>query len=167
MKILKILDNCGYNDDMPVIKRETVRGIIVRDGKIAMQRSSRGEYKIPGGGVEGGEDFSEALAREVREEVGMIIIPETVKEVGVIIERRCDKFDSRIKFERYTYYYVCDVTEDRLKLELTDSEKAAGFECVWETPRKIYEGNVNICNDEYTIRDTLFIKMLVDGRIVL
>jgi 8-oxo-dGTP pyrophosphatase MutT (NUDIX family) len=164
MKILKILDSCGYNDDMPVIKRETVRGIVMKNGKIAMQKSSRGEYKIPGGGIEGSENHFETLIRELKEEIGMIVIPESVKEIGEIIEVRCDKFESRKKFERHTYYYFCDVTEERYELELTDSEKAAGFECVWETPENIYKSNRNICRDEYCIRDTLFIKMLVEGK---
>lgn len=50
---------------------------IFRDGKILLVRRARepskGIYTFPGGRVEFGESLTEALAREVREETGLII----------------------------------------------------------------------------------------------
>ena len=69
-------DEQNYKDTTSVFEKYTIRGIIVRDGKIAMQCSKEGEYKIPGGGMEAGETYVEALAREVKEETGLFIIPE-------------------------------------------------------------------------------------------
>lgn len=50
---------------------------IFRDGKILLVRRarepSRGIYTFPGGRVEFGESLVEALAREVREETGLVI----------------------------------------------------------------------------------------------
>lgn len=50
---------------------------IFRDGKILLVRRARepakGVYTFPGGRVEFGESLTEALAREVREETGLII----------------------------------------------------------------------------------------------
>ncbi len=65
MKLLKILDSGGYTEDMPLIYKQTVRAVILRNGKMVMQRSRDGEYKIPGGGLEKGEDIAAALYREV------------------------------------------------------------------------------------------------------
>ena len=48
MERLLTLDIKDYTDDMPVFEKHTVRAIIMRDGKMSMQLSSRGEYKIPG-----------------------------------------------------------------------------------------------------------------------
>lgn len=54
-----------------------VSAAIFRDGKILLVRRtrepSRGIYTFPGGRVEFGESLIEALAREVREETGLII----------------------------------------------------------------------------------------------
>ena len=49
--MLLTLDEKDYTDDMPVFEKHTVRAIIEKDGKYSMQRSRKGEYKIPGGGV--------------------------------------------------------------------------------------------------------------------
>ena len=74
MELLKKFDAQNYKDTTSVFEKYTIRGIIVRDGKIAMQCSKEGEYKIPGGGMEAGETYVEALAREVKEETGLFII---------------------------------------------------------------------------------------------
>ena len=49
-------------------------GILVRDGKILLQREAGGrEYAVPGGHVKVGEELSEALAREYAEELGISV----------------------------------------------------------------------------------------------
>lgn len=44
--------------------------------------AKEGEYKIPGGGMEAGETYVEALAREVKEETGLFIIPEKAVDLA-------------------------------------------------------------------------------------
>lgn len=165
MKVLKILDNGGYTMDMPLIYAQTVRAVIIQDGKMVMQRNKNGEYKIPGGGVEQGEDRMTALCREVREEAGMEIDRNSIRDIGEIIEYRTDKFHPEKRFERHTFYYFCNVTQNRFPLTLTKSEREMGFECVSETLEHIYESNKEKCISPCTIRDTLFIRMLLDGTI--
>ena len=98
MELLKKFDAQNYKDTTSVFEKYTIRGIIVRDGKIAMQCSKEGEYKIPGGGMEAGETYVEALAREVKEETGLFIIPEKAVGLGEILEVRKDIFDDTKKF---------------------------------------------------------------------
>ena len=71
MRELFILDKKNYNPNGSVGKRPSVRGIILRNGKIAMMHSQKyNYYKLPGGGIEPGESLEETLIREVREESG-------------------------------------------------------------------------------------------------
>ena len=70
MKILAVFDEKNYQNTVETYEKYSVRGIIMRDGKLAMQCSKEGEYKIPGGGLEDGEDYEQALVREVLEETG-------------------------------------------------------------------------------------------------
>jgi len=48
-----------------------------------MVRSQKyGEYKFPGGGIERNETHAEALIREVMEETGYRLLPESINEYG-------------------------------------------------------------------------------------
>lgn len=44
-----------------------------------------GDYKFPGGGVDHGESFEEALIREIREECG-VTVARIEREFGCVIE---------------------------------------------------------------------------------
>ena len=50
------------------IYRVAVRGIIFIDGKLLLIEGKSGEVKLPGGGIDPGEDDYAALVREVKEE---------------------------------------------------------------------------------------------------
>ena len=54
MEVLAVFDEKNYDDTTKVYEKYNVRGVIFRDGKIAMQCSTDGEYKMPGGGMEKG-----------------------------------------------------------------------------------------------------------------
>lgn len=52
-----------------------VAGVLVRDGRLLVQRERFGdEYALPGGHVQVGEEAAQALAREYREELGLEIL---------------------------------------------------------------------------------------------
>ena len=93
MQTLFVLDEKNYTEDMPVFERFVVRALIEKDGLFAMQQGKHREFKIPGGGMDEGETIVEALMREVQEETGLVIIPESMKERGEIVEIRRDIFD--------------------------------------------------------------------------
>ena len=96
MRELFILDKKNYNPNGTVGKRPSVRGIIIKDGKIAMMHSKKFDYyKLPGGGIEPGETLEETLIREVREESGLIVKKETIKEFGYV--RRIEKLSNGSK----------------------------------------------------------------------
>ena len=157
-KALMVLDRHNYTPDMPVIKKRTVRAIIFENGLYAMQRNRAGEYKIPGGGVEGAETDIETLVREVREECGMVLIPDTVKHLGSILEYRADIFEPDKKYCVETVYYRCEITDERYELMLTESEKEAGFECLWVSADEIIRNNNQIIKEPWKIKDTKFLE---------
>ena len=165
MERLLTLDLKDYTDDMPVFEKYTVRAIIMRDGRLSMQLSGRGEYKIPGGGVEGDESHVVALQREVREETGLIILPESVREIGEILELREDVFSKGTKYICHSYFYFCDVEDRTVETQMTDSEIAKGFHPIWEYPEVICRVNDAIQTEPWQKRDTEFVRMLLDGRI--
>jgi ADP-ribose pyrophosphatase len=105
--------------------RRAARGILVVDGRLAlMSVSKKGYHKLPGGGIERGESVEAALLREMREETGMLV--RRGKELGVVLEYR-----RQHKLFHISYYFECEKLEDCPSNELTEKEKAEGFELEW------------------------------------
>ncbi|MDR3582727.1 MAG: NUDIX domain-containing protein [Candidatus Pacebacteria bacterium] len=83
-----------------------VRAIIIDSGKIALiKRVRNGElyYVIPGGGIEAGENYHEALVREIKEELGIEIA------IGDLFEKLSLHYDESDS-EKTHYFYLCKET---------------------------------------------------------
>jgi 8-oxo-dGTP diphosphatase len=105
--------------------REAARAVVFDGGKIALEHASKYEYyKLPGGGIEDGENALGALSRECKEEIGCAI--KIIAEVGKTVEYR--KFSG---LKQTSYCYLAKNVGDRGQPTYTSEEKAAGFEVVW------------------------------------
>jgi 8-oxo-dGTP pyrophosphatase MutT (NUDIX family) len=58
----------------------SIKGVLIHDGCVLLLLNERGEWDLPGGRPDGGEDHRAALRREVREETGLEV------EVGTAID---------------------------------------------------------------------------------
>ena len=130
MKRLFTIDLKDYDPSGKKFYRPSVRGIIFdNDGNIAMVYSQKYHYyKFPGGGIEGNESHIETLARELKEEAGLTLIPESAKEVGEVLRiQKKDETDEDIILVQYNYYYTCEVEDKIGEQDLDDEEKDAEF----------------------------------------
>jgi 8-oxo-dGTP pyrophosphatase MutT (NUDIX family) len=57
----------------------SIKGVLIDDGRVLLLLNERGEWDLPGGRPDVGEDHRAALAREVREEAGLVV------EVGTLL----------------------------------------------------------------------------------
>jgi 8-oxo-dGTP pyrophosphatase MutT (NUDIX family) len=48
----------------------SIKGVVVRDGRVLLLRNERDEWELPGGKLDLGEDPLDCVAREISEEVG-------------------------------------------------------------------------------------------------
>ena len=158
MQTLFILDEKNYTEDMPIFERFVVRALIEKDGLFAMQQGKDGEYKIPGGGIDEGETTVEALMREVQEETGLVIIPETIQELGEITEIRRDIFEERLKYIAHSMHYACEVEEEIVETAMTESEKEKGFHLAWADIDTVIETNERLMTERWQFRDVEFLK---------
>lgn len=165
MKTLLILDEKNYEGTTQVFEKFAVRGIVRRNGKIAVQQNKEGEFKLLGGGVEKCETYEDALKREVREEGGLLVKTNSIKEIGEIIEIRKDIFDSAVKYICHSLFYYCDVEDRTVPLEMTDSEVLQGFRMVWVEPEEFVKKNQTIVDKPWMDRDCRFVQMMIDKEV--
>ncbi len=128
MKIIATLNPEGVTDDEAshFDVRTAVRGIVYdEDHVIAVLNVSKQTYhKLPGGGMEEGEDAFTALKRECREELGCAI--EICDEVGQIIEYR-----KKFKLKQISSCYTAKVIGEKGKPNFTQEELDNGFQVQW------------------------------------
>ncbi|MEF3353773.1 NUDIX domain-containing protein [Paenibacillus sp. GYB006] len=106
--------------------RKAVRAIILNESnQIALLYVSENNYhKLPGGGVETNETWSEALLREVKEEVGAKI--EMISNLGSIIEHR-----GQHHLIQQSYCFLARAVEISHTPTFTKEEQANGFQLKW------------------------------------
>ena len=140
MKILFTLDSKDYDESIEVICRPSARGIIVRDGKVAMVHSAMYDYyKFPGGGIEEGESPLEAMIREVKEESGLEVIPESIRKFGNV--HRKSRTAKGGLFIQDNFYFICASENDVGNTNLDDYENEEGFALEFVAPEIAIERN--------------------------
>lgn len=181
MKNLFTLDIKNYKPDWPYSKRDSARGIIIfsekkdlpfkEDDKIALVfAKNRGYYKFPGGGIHADENKSEALIREVSEEVGLSVIPDSVREFGVVPRFQKSSQLAETVFDQESFYYFCDVDSNGHGQNLDPYEAEAGFELHVTTIKEALTRNMNFKSyDPFELamifRDTSVLHLLLGEKI--
>ena len=140
MRLLFEIDTKDYNPNGKAFVRPSVRGIIIRNGKVAMVHSLKYDYyKFPGGGIEAGESMEQALMREVAEESGLQVIPQSIREYGLV--HRVQKDDRVDIFIQDNYYFLCDVESDAQAQHLDDYEEEERFTLEFVDPNHAIHTN--------------------------
>ncbi len=128
MKQLFEIDLKDYENDYKVFKRPSARAVILNGDTIALVYSQKEKYyKFPGGGIHWDEDKIEALIREVREEVGLIVKPQTIVEFGSVMRRQNSNIAENTIFEQENFYYFCECEDCIVEQNLDEYERDAEF----------------------------------------
>lgn len=145
--------------------REAVRAIILQNNSILMVHTNKGDYKLPGGGVNKEETHQDTLKREIKEETGYIV--NNVKDkIGIIIERKLDQYEENSVFEMISYYYLCELSSNKTSQQLDSYESELDFRPVWIQLDKAIHSNEEILKkdnnkNDWIYRETNVLKALM------
>ena len=158
MKHLLTIDPDNIANEKGFKERQASRALVTdNEGKIALLHArTYSYYKLPGGGVEEGEDFVEALRRECLEEIGCTI--EVLGELGIIEEYRKTE-----NLYQISYCYYAKVIGEKGTPDFTESEIKNGVEVVWVEKEKaiaLIQGSEleNGLGSSVKLRETTFIE---------
>ena len=166
VRLLFNMDKKDYAACTRLFSRDSARSIVIRNGKIAMIRSRKYHYyKFPGGGIEKGEDPIDAMIRETREEAGLVVIPETVREYGYVHRVQKSNRDPTECFVQNNYYYFCDAMEELSPQNLDDYEAEEEYEPVFVDPETAIKANRSVKGSPYNPmmfeREARVLEMLI------
>ena len=145
MRLLFEIDTKDYDLNGVAFIRHSARCINIKNGLVAMVHSVKYDYyKFPGGGIEEGESEENAMIRETKEESGLVVIPESVKEYGYVHRIQKSDYDDADYFVQDNYYFLCDVEETIHSQDLDDYEADERFTLEYVEPDKAIYVNRNV-----------------------
>ena len=160
MEVLLEINSKDYKgEEINKIRRATRAVLIDENDKIALLNVSKlGIYKLPGGGIDEGEEIEESLKRECYEETGCEI--KDIKEIGVVVE-------NRNSLKQINYCFICNV-KSKGKPEFTQKELDLGFKVEWvsinEAVDKIRSGNKKISGASNSIlRESFIVEKAIEN----
>ena len=125
MNYKKIKDDIFPSNGLPLRKRYTVRGLLIKDNKIGLLHIKgddplfgfRDHLETPGGGIDEKETPIDALKREMLEETGF-----KIKNIQYITTIAVEY--NPLNRQDVSKIYSCEIDEDTHKINLLEYEKS-------------------------------------------
>ena len=135
MRDLFEVDLHDYDENGEIMRRPSARAVVIHGDKVLVVHSKKyNYYKFPGGGIRAGETHEETVIREVQEEIGYVVKPDSFREYGRVIRKQKDAKDEKRIFLQENFYYFCEVEDEVQATNQDDYEHEEGFEAEWVDP---------------------------------
>jgi 8-oxo-dGTP diphosphatase len=132
MKLIAEIQEQNINPKAPILDesefriREAARAIVLdNEGRVALLHVGRHNFhKLPGGGIDEGENIEQALERELMEEIGCKA--KVTAEIGAVTEHR-----NQFKMIQTSYCFLAQLSGEKGDPDFTEEEIADEFSIVW------------------------------------
>lgn len=168
---MRLLKTAIHPDSNPnsssILNRNAARAIVLKGENILMLYTQRyHDYTLPGGGVDDGEDITQGLIRELKEETGAKDIT-NVKPFGRYEEYRPWYKNDFNTLHMNSYCFTCSVHDELGETQLEDYEVHNGMRPVWLNIHEAIQHNENTIknSDKKGLsieRETFLLKLIVD-----
>lgn len=126
MRLIYTFDKCDYDTSAEPLYRPSTRGIIIENHMVTLLYSQKYDFfEFPGGGIKPGESHIDALVREIREETGLTVMPDSIVPYGNIRRKQKGKYEPL--FIQDNFFFFCKVKKSVSKPHLTQSEMSVDF----------------------------------------
>jgi len=102
----------------------SVKGIVLENGRVWLRKNPRGEWELPGGRVEDGEQPEQTVVREIREELGFKTSVAEIVHAGVL---EIPVGGAELK-KVFIVSYLCNLEEKVGDFEFIGEDGAAEFD---------------------------------------
>ncbi len=85
----------------------SIKGIVFEEGKVWLRKNQRGEWELPGGKIDRGEQPEDTLIREISEELGLKVeVVKIIQAYLYVIDSSSDEADGVLVVS-----YLCDIKD--------------------------------------------------------
>jgi 8-oxo-dGTP pyrophosphatase MutT (NUDIX family) len=107
--------------DQPHLFPVSVKGVVVREGRVLLLKNERDEWELPGGKLDLGENPRDCVAREIAEEVGWRVTTGPVLDTWL--------YHIRPGVDVLIVSYGCHVSTDALPVVSHEHKEVGLFPC--------------------------------------
>lgn len=126
-----ILDWNNYDPGLEELTRTAIRGIVIVNGRLLLLVNKNGRLSFPGGGQEFGETDIDTLMREMQEETGYKVLPNSIMGYFEVVEKRMAGKEAMI-WHQINRYYLCDIDNTaKGNCNFSENEKELGIRETW------------------------------------
>lgn len=110
------------------------------------------------------------MIRETREETGLVVIPETIREYGLVHRIHRSDIDPTECFVQDNFYFLCETREERMPQKLDDYEAREAYQLCLVDPREAIRINRSVKDSPYNPlmfeREARVLEMLMEEGII-
>lgn len=132
-----------------ITERTAVRGVYYNKNKeLLLVNTNKGDYGLPGGGIQSGESIEQALRRELLEETGYYMTT-VLDQLGCLEEARPDIFEEKAIFYFKILVYQCEIEEANKKArQLEEYEAQLEMHPVFIDLEAAYRANLELLKED-------------------